>query len=250
MIRKIKHELYEFELLLKSVPSMLLTLFVLSVVSMNLLANKSIALPFDWLALDCGMLISWFTFLTMDITVKHFGSKAASELSVLAMLINLSLCGLFYLVSRVPGEWAEAYVEGSEALINSALNNTFGGTWYILFGSSLAFLLSALVNNTLNRLIGKAFYKKPDSFAAYATRSYVSTAVGQFVDNFTFSLVVSHVFFGWTLTQCVMCAAVGMAIELLCEVLFSFFGFKICGKWKREGVGREYLRYINISQNI
>ena len=52
MSQKLKTELHEFELLLRSVPSVITVLFVMSVFAMNLLANKSVALPFDWLALD------------------------------------------------------------------------------------------------------------------------------------------------------------------------------------------------------
>ena len=55
-----------------------------------------------------------------------------------------------------------------------------------------------------------------------------------------FALVVSHTFFGWTLTQCFVCALTGMVAELLCEVIFSFFGYRICAKWKRRDLGRDY----------
>ena len=75
---KIKREFQEFVILLKSVPSVLLSLFILSIVLMILLANKSIDIPLDWLALDCGITVSWLTFMTMDILTKHFGHKAAT----------------------------------------------------------------------------------------------------------------------------------------------------------------------------
>ena len=45
-------------------------------------------------------------------------------------------------VSAAP---AQSFVEGSETVINTALDYTFGGTWYVLLGSSIAFLVSALV---------------------------------------------------------------------------------------------------------
>lgn len=140
--------------------------------------------------------------------------------------------------------WGEAYSEGSEALLNGALDGTFGGTWYVLFGSTTAFFCSAVVNNFFNFGIGKLFKKAPDGFLAYACRTYISTAVGQFTDNVIFALIVSHFFFGWSLLQCVTCALTGMLIELLCEVLFSYFGFRICRKWKLENVGSQYLDYV------
>lgn len=242
---KLKKELTEFRILINSVPPMILTLFVIAVFSMNLLANKSISLPFDWLALDCGFAVSWFVFLAMDILTKHFGPKAATQLSLLATAINLGLCALFYMVSIIPGTWGESYVPGSEAVINTALNNTFGGTWYIILGSAVAFTVSSFVNNFMNDFVGRAFKKHPDSLTAYLCRSYASTTLGQFVDNFVFAFLVSRVFFGWTLTQCVTCSFIGMAAELLCEAVFSVFGYRICERWRKNKVGEEYLCCLN-----
>lgn len=51
--------LAELKLLLRSVPSLTVTVFIVATISMNLLANKSINLPFSWLALDCGIIVSW-----------------------------------------------------------------------------------------------------------------------------------------------------------------------------------------------
>lgn len=241
MLSKLKREWREFRVLMRSVPPLVLTLFIMSVFSMNLLANKSIDLPFEWLALDCGIIVSWFAFFTMDILTKHFGPKAATEMTVLAIAVNLFFCLLLFLGSVIPGMWGESYVEGSEDILNHALNATFGGTWYVLLGSTVAFLASAIVNNFTNYGIGNMFSKKPDGLVAYVMRTYVSTAIGQFVDNITFALIVSHHFFGWTLLQCVTCALTGMVAELLCEVVFLYPGFAITRNWKKNAVGEEYL---------
>lgn len=248
MGRKIQSEFHEFKLLLRSVPSLILALFIISVFAMNLLANKSISLPVDWLALDCGILISWFAFLAMDVITKHFGPKAAMQLSVLAIVVNLMLCLVFFVASKISGVWGESFVEGSENVVNNALNNTFGGTWYVLLGSTAAFLASAVVNNFTNWGIGKIFKNNADGAAAYFLRSYLSTAIGQFADNLIFALIVSHFFFGWTVLQCVTCALTGMVVELLCEAAFSYFGFRICKKWKRENVGADYFNYRSLKE--
>lgn len=247
---KIRAELDELKLLMRSLPSLLMALFVISVVTMNLLANKSIRLPVDWLALDCGLIVSWMAFLSMDIITKHFGPKAATEASAVAVFLNLMVCLFFFIAGKIPGMWGEAYVEGSEMLLNGALDRTFGGTWYVLFGSTVAFIFSAVVNNFLNFAIGRSFRKNPDGFLAYACRAYISTAAGQFADNLTFALIVSHVFFGWSLLQCVTCAATGMAAELLCEVLFSRFGYRICRKWKEDNVGKQYLDHMACKRSV
>lgn len=241
---KIKKEFREFSTLLKSVPSLVTALFITSVFCMNLLANKSIALSADWLALDCGIIVSWFAFFTMDILTKHFGPKAATQLTVLAILVNLFFCLLLFLGSLIPGVWGEYYVEGSEEVINVALNSTFGGTWYVVLGSTVAFFASAVINNLSNFGIGKLFKKNPDGLCAYVMRAYVSTAVGQFADNLIFALLVSHFFFGWTVVQCLTCAATGMLVELLCEGLFFYPGFLITSRWKKNCVGEQYFKEV------
>lgn len=243
MRERLRQEAGRCRLLLASVPAALTVIFVLSVVCMNLLANKSLALPVDWLALDCGVAVSWVSFLCMDMLTRRFGPGAATRLSVLALLFNLLCCLALFVGSALPGVWGESYVPGSEEIINAALDRTFGGTWYVLAGSSLAFLVSAAVNNFTNYALGRTRLGGGEGFGAYALRSYLSTALGQFVDNLTFALVVSHNFFGWSLLQCVTCALTGMAVELLCEAAFSPLGYRICRRWQEEGVGEAYLKF-------
>lgn len=238
----IKREHHENKLLFHSIPAMTVVFFVVSVVGMNLLANKSINFPADWLALDAGTLLSWMCFLSMDVITKHFGPKAANKVAIFALFINLLMCLLFFLASVIPGVWGESFVEGSESIINNALDRTFGGQWYVIFGSSVAFIASAFVNNFLSWGIGKLFHK--DGRLAFYVRSYVSTGIGQFVDNLLFALIVSLNFFGWTITQVFVCAATGMLVELLLEVIFSPLGYYVSRKWKADNVGSEYLAFV------
>ncbi|MBQ6236347.1 MAG: VUT family protein [Clostridia bacterium] len=225
-----KKAVSEFRGMLKTVPPLLLTLTVLAVVGMNFLANKSIV-NLDWLALDCGIVLSWLAFLTMDILTHCYGPRAATLFSVFALLLNLLMAGIFFAASRIPGVWGESFVEGSEGVINAALDNTFGGTWFVLLGSSVAFLTSAFVNNFLNAGIGKLL-KTQDGFGRFALRSYVSTFLGQFVDNLVFALLVSKIFFGWSLLQCFACAVTGAIAELLFEIVFSPLGYRISQRIK------------------
>ena len=221
-----KKTIAEFREMLKTVPPLLLTLTVLSIVGMNLLANKSIdGLP-SWLALDCGIILSWLTFLTLDVLTHCYGPRASTLFSVFALVLNLFMAGIFFVASRIPGVWGESFVEGSETVINDALDNTFSGTWFIILGSSVAFLISAFVNNFLNYGIGKLL-KSHRGFGRFALRAYVSTFVGQFVDNFVFALLVSRIFFGWTALQCLTCALTGAVCELFFEVVFSPIGYRI-----------------------
>lgn len=236
----LKYELSEFSILLKSIPATVVTLFVVSVICMNLLANKTL-LQLEWIALDGGILISWLSFMCMDIITKHFGPKASNGISVLAVAINLLTCLIFFAASIIP----------SNAGDFRAFDSIFGGTWFILLGSTVAFLASALINNTLNWMIGKGFRKNPNGKLAFAARTYISTFIGQFLDNFIFSIIVFVFFaprfwdgFHWTLLQCTTCALTGAVAELIMEIAFSPIGYRITKKWQAESVGKEYLDHL------
>ncbi len=244
----IKQEYIETKLLLKSVPSPIIVMFTLSVVLMNLFANKSINTGLNWLALDCGIILSWASFLSMDIIVKRFGGKAGTKISIIVLLVNLFISFVFFIVAKISGLWGESFIEVGGDIANTALNNTFSGSWFVILGSSVAFLVSAIVNNVLNVLIGKCFKNK--DFVEYAARSYISTIIGQFVDNLIFALIVSLNFFGWSLLQCVTCAITGAMVELLCEIVFSPLGFRVCKIWDKEQVGKEYLDFCNNKNNL
>ena len=234
----------ETKILLRSIPVTVVTLFAVSVVCMNLLANKTL-LQLDWIALDGGILISWLSFMCMDMITKHFGPKASTIISIHAAAINLLTCLIFFVASIIP----------STANDYTAFDSIFGGTWFVLLGSTIAFLCSAVINNILNHAIGKCFHKNAHGKLAYAMRAYVSTFIGQFLDNFIFSVIVFVVFapifwdgFCWTVLQCATCALTGAVAELLMEVLFSPIGYRITKKWRVENVGREYFDYIERSK--
>ena len=236
----LKTEYTETKLLLSCVPAGVVTLFVVSVICMNILANKTLV-QLPWIALDGGILISWLSFMCMDILTKHFGPKASNRISILAVVVNLLTCLIFYIVSIIP----------SNANDYTALNTILGGTWFILVGSTIAFVASSFINNGLNFLVGKCFKNNPDGKLAFACRSYVSTFVGQFLDNLIFSVIVFMGFapvywdgFCWTFVQCVMCALTGAVAELILEIVFSPIAYKITQRWKARGVGKEYLDYI------
>lgn len=234
-----RSELEDYKVLLRNIPSLTVAFFIMSVVCANLLANKELV-SFKYLALDCGFTFSWIMFLCMDVICKRWGTKASIKVSFLALFVNLCLTLIFALLSKAPGMWGEFYATENPE-VNRALNATFGGSWYVVLGSALASITSSVVNSVLNGAIGKL--QKSNGFLAFAARSYVSTAVGQFVDNFIFATVVSKIFFGWSWTQVIICSAVGAFFELLCEVIFSGLGYRIVRQWEKENVGKDYFEY-------
>ena len=203
--KKIEIEKKETSILLRSIPATVVSLFVVSVICMNLLANKTLVQT-DWIALDGGILISWLSFMCMDIITKYFGPKASNKIAILASSINVLTCLIFYIASRIP----------SQANNYSAFDEIFGGTWFILLGSTIAFLTSAAINNFLNWTIGKMFRHNPDGKLAYAVQTYISTFAGQFLDNFIFSIIVFVHF-------------IAINIWYICTFCIRFFT-KICRK--------------------
>lgn len=244
ILARIRREYRDVSLLLQNIPSLVVALFILSVVCMNLLANKEL-ISTEYLALDCGYTLSWISFLCMDMICKRFGAKAAVQISLLALVVNLCVFLLFHIVSLTPGMWGEFYSyadrgAGMAQVANDALNATFSGTWYVVFGSALAMFVSSIVNAAVNRGIAKRMKSK--NFKGFAVRSYPSTLIAQFVDNFIFALVVSHVFFGWTMLQVVICSVTGSLVELVCEIVWSPLGYRICRSWELRGIGEAYIR--------
>lgn len=242
-MQKIKDFFYDYKLLLRSVPGLVTTFFCLSVVLMNLMANKTIVnTPF--IATDGGCLLSWIPFLCMDTITKRYGPKAANKLTLLALVINLFCVGVFALVSFL-------YVEAGdvEHLTFDAFDSTFSCTWFVLLASSSAFVVSGIINNILNWAIGKTFVKNPDGKLAFVTRSYISTFIGQFIDNFIFAFLAFYIFapmywgFQYSFPQIIGSSLVGATLELVMEIVFSPIGYRLSKKWKNEGIGNEYINW-------
>lgn len=232
---------------LRAIPGIVTALFVLSVVSMNLLANKSI-FNLPWLASTAGIFVSWISFLCLDAVCKRFGAKTATILNTVAMLITLLTTLLYALIVKIPGVWASSYSASSPevgAEINTALDSTFSSTWFIIVGSALAMFLGGVVNSIINKIIGDRVDKN-DSYGGFAIRSFASTALGQFVDNIVFALFVSYLFFGWTIKQVLVCSFMMMLVELAFEMVFSPISYKMSKSWKADDVGSEYLEKYKI----
>ena len=176
----------------------------------------------------------------MDMICKRFGGKAAAKISILALVINLFATLIFKVMSLTPGMWGEYYSTGMTE-VNDGLNATFGGSWYVVLGSSTAMLVAAICNSFINQTIAK--HLKYGGYRAFAMRSFISTGIAQFVDNLTFALIVSYHFFGWSAAQVLVCSLTGAVAELLCEVIFSPVGYRVSRQWEAEHVGQQYLDY-------
>ena len=138
----LKYEFEDYKVLLRNVPALTMIFFVISIIGMNIYAGKEL-LNVQYLALDCGFLLSWMSFLCMDMLTKRFGAKAAIKLSLLGLSCNLIWCGIAFLISNVGNNWSVYYTYENE-IANAALNDTFGGTWYVLLGSTVAMAVASI----------------------------------------------------------------------------------------------------------
>jgi len=234
---------------MRAIPGMVTAIFMLSVVMMNLLANKSI-FNLPWLASTAGIFVSWVTFLCMDSVCKRFGYKAATILNTVGMIVNLLSAILFMLIVKIPGTWAASYSGATEEIssaINAGIDTTFSSAWFIVVGSAAAMFLGGLVNSIMNHIVGVKLDNQ-GTYVGFAIRSMISTALGQFVDNFVFALFVSYIFFGWTMTQVIVCSFMMMLLELVFEGVFTPLGYKISQAWKRDKVGQAYIDKYEVTE--
>lgn len=224
-------------LLIKSIPLYTLVFFILVVIGMNVLAKyQLISLPY--LALNAGIFISWAAFLILDIITKYFGAKAANILSMIAIIANLLVGGIFFLLSKV--------------LNNANIDIFVFSNWSIMLASTIAFIISAITNNYANVFVGKKLGLYSNSKKVFIIRSYVSTLVGQIVDNFIFVFLAFFLFpnipgalpVKWTIYQCIGASIFGAIIELLTEVITTPLGYKLLMHWHKINVGKEYFEKL------
>lgn len=237
MVSKICKIKDDYALLLRNVPTMMVVIFAVSVVVMNLMANKIIFQISDIAAGDGGILLSWIPFLCMDSVTKRYGARASIMLNVLSAAINICCVILFSIIAALPGNGEDF----------SAFNQIFGCVWFVVLGSMIAYIVSGVVNSLLNSAVGKMFKKNPDGKLAYFSRAYVSTFVGQSVDNFLFAFIVYYIFapiywgWGFTMSICIGAAVCGGLLELLVEAVFSPIGYRMVKRWDSENIGKEWI---------
>lgn len=244
----------DWKMLLRSIPGLVTMLFIMATITMNLAANKIIwnglvinGTPL--VSITGGIFLSWSIFLLMDVVTKTYGVKASIKLTVLGALVNSFAVIFLALIASLPAKYP---YEGSSTVFDTLFGFASLAApqpWQILLSSTVAYIISGIVNAIINGALGKLFRKDPDGKAAFYCRSYVSTIIGQFADNFIFAALAFSVFAHfYTLPTLIGISIVGALLELLCEIIFSPFGYKICVRWQNEGVGKDYLEYCKIME--
>lgn len=235
-----KKDWTETKVLFRCIPALPFAVLCAALIAMNILANKTIVNE-SWIALDAGIAVSWISFLAGDMLVKRFGPKAAFKVSIAAIFIQLIAVGLLAIGGALPwGTNAEPIV-GFDSLFCSA------GLIWPLSSGTFAFIVAMLVDTFLNWAIFSRMRDKR-SFKSYAIASYASTALGQFVDNFVFGLTFTYAIGYVEFSSLWMFAAVGAAVELLCQIVLSPVGYKIAENWRKNKVGQEYVDLVPQAQ--
>lgn len=233
-MKSLKKVVEDYKLLLDNVPALVTLIFVMSTIIMNFAAGKVIfnAGP---VAVTGGFVISYLPFLCMDVTAKRFGARAAILLNILSAVGNVLTVILLSLIAAIPTK--DPYIE---------FNYVFGSVWFIVFGSTVAFVVSGIVNSLLNAAVGKLF-KNRTSVVEFFSRSFISTFVGQAVDNFLFLFIVyvifAPIYWGTSLPvyQCIGTAILGGLLELVGEMIFAPWSYKIVKRWEKDQIGKAYI---------
>lgn len=234
-MNKVKSLVADYKLLLDSVPALVTVIFCCGTLWMNMAAGKIIFNAWN-VAITGGFLASWLPFLCLDMTAKRFGAKAAILLNILSAACNVIFVIGLGIVAAIPTE--EDY---------TAFNTICGGVWFISLASIIAFIVSGIVNSLLNSAIGKLFNNKTSAIE-FCSRSFISTFVGQAVDNFLFIFLTYSIFapIFWKTSPlpvltCLGTAVLGGLMELICEVIIAPIGYKVVRRWERDKVGQAYI---------
>ena len=124
-----------------------------------------------------GGLLSWATFMIIDISTELFGKKDTIKLYTFAGVMNLFIVTLAQIINALPGVYPDQ---------NEAFNLIFSNGVRTAFASFAAFWIGNFINMTI-MIKMKEMCKDKDSKFLLFIRAIISTIFGQFVDNFAFA---------------------------------------------------------------
>ena len=158
-------------------------LFIASLVTCNLVANKFVTLNlgFTEFILSAGVLAYPLTFLITDLLSELYGRKLTNKIiasgfgALLLVLIILKLGGAFHAIDSSP-------------VSDAAYATVFANSWRVIFASMVAYLLAQLIDVRLFH-----FWKRLTKGKHLWLRNNASTILSQLVDT---TLVVGVLFIG------------------------------------------------------
>ncbi len=161
----------------------LTALFITSLISCNLIANKfiSIDLGFKTFIISAGVLPYPITFLITDILSEIYGRKKTNKVVILGFIASIFTLSIIW----IGGQFS--------AIENSPINNSqyqivFQNTWKVILASMIAYLSAQFLDVRLFH-----FWKKLTNGKHLWLRNNASTMCSQLVDT---TLVVCVLFAG------------------------------------------------------
>ena len=198
MLKKQKNNIWADKLYL-----VLAGIFVASLVTCNLIANKfvSIDLGFKTFIVSAGILPYPLTFLVTDILSEIYGKKRASM-----VVLSGFIASLFVLLFLWIGGQFNA-INGSP-LDNETYDLVFNNAWRVIFASMIAYLSAQFLDVRLFH-----FWKRMTKGRHLWLRNNASTIGSQFVDTI---LVISVLFVGvWDTDQIISAIIDGWLFKML-----------------------------------
>ena len=127
-----------------------------------------------------GGLLSWATFMIIDITTELFGKKHTMKMYTFAGVLNLVIVGIAQIIIALPGVYPDQ---------NQAFELIFSNGIRTALASFVAFWVGNYVNMVIMiKLKEKAKNTKGGKYKVlFFVRAVVSTIFGQFVDNALFA---------------------------------------------------------------
>lgn len=192
-----------------------MAIYAVFTVVQNLFEMKTIGTP-DFAFGGGGIMLSWATFMIMDITTEVFGKKDSIKCYTLAGLLNLFIVVLAQIVIFMPGVYEEQ---------NVAFAQIFSNGVRTALASFCAFWVGNYVNVQI--MVGLKSKDKSKSKFLFFVRAVVSTIFGQFVDNMLFATLafapIGLSLFEMTWKDILTSALFGTFMETLIEGTFVPF---------------------------
>ena len=175
-----------------------------------------------------GGLLSWATFMMIDILTELYGKKDTMKVYTFAGLLNLFIVAIAQLIIFLPGVYPEQ---------NEAFRLIFSNGPRTVLASFAAFWVGNFINMTI-MIKMKEMCKDKNSKILLFVRAVVSTIFGQFVDNATFATLafapVGLSAFEMTWKAILTSSCFGTFIETLNESIFvPFITIPVISKLKK-----------------
>ena len=197
------------------VMAVIMALFTTFTVCQNLFEMKTLGTP-NFAFGGGGVMLSWATFMLMDIATELFGKKDTMKIYTFAGLVNLLIVALAQIIIAIPGTYPEQ---------NAAFAQIFSNGFRTAFASFAAFWVGNFVNMQV-MLKMKSADKTGSKFMLFL-RAVLSTIFGQFVDDMLFATLafapIGLSLFEMTWKDILTSSLVGVFNETVIETIWMPF---------------------------